>query len=255
MEKVVLGARVVLLVGIGIGGLSTACGADEATMSDADTVKSRSSEMLTSRCAANGGASGGSGAGPVGQLITFVNGAQVNGAVYTGASDATIEAALPTTNQGAAEDCTADGATQERACLLRWDLSGALPKSTIVTRAWLKLTVSDVSRASYGAFQVQPAWSEGGVTWTRPQATGSNWATPGAKGASDRGLLVVADISPRTIGQYTIPIDASTVQSWVSHPTTNAGIIFARDDAVDGVSFVSSNTADMASRPTLEVCH
>jgi hypothetical protein len=254
MEKVVTCMHFVLLVGI--GGLSTAC--DEATKSDAGSVLSRSSEAVTEVACASLAAGGTmnsttpGGGGWAGQSMVFVNGANVNGSVYTGASNATIEEALPTTNQGSTVDCTADGLTQERGCLLRWDLSGALPPSTTVRGACLLLAVSDASRATYEAFQLLRSWSEGSVTWTRSQAANSDWATPGAKGAADRGSVAVASIKPTTVGRYAIQLDTSTVQSWVTHPTTNAGIIFARDDAADGVSFESSSALPVR-RPTLEV--
>jgi hypothetical protein len=70
------------------------------------------------------------------------------------------------------------------------------------------------------------------VTWNQA-ATGSPWATAGAKGTTDRGSKI-ADVAPTRIAPYTFTVPASVVQGWLGTPSTNNGIVLSHTTNDDG---------------------
>jgi hypothetical protein len=170
----------------------------------------------------------------------------------TGAADAGLSELLPNTNNGSATTLKVDGNDPDPNggdlyAALRWDPS-QIPAGATITSATVTLNVSNPTTQTYGVYELKRAWSEGQVTWNQA-ATGTPWATAGAKGATDRGSKI-ASVTPTNIAPYTFAIPASVVQGWLSTPSSNNGILLAHTTNDDGFIF---DTKEGASPPKLTV--
>jgi hypothetical protein len=157
-------------------------------------------------------------------------------AVLASAGDAGLSELAPTANSGAAKTLKVDGNDPDPNggdlyAALRWDLS-SLPAGATVNSATITLNVSNPTTQVYGAYELKRAWSEEQVTWNQA-ATGSPWATAGAKGTTDRGSKI-ADVAPTRIAPYTFTVPASVVQGWLGTPSTNNGIVLSHTTNDDG---------------------
>jgi hypothetical protein len=117
-----------------------------------------------------------------------------------------------------------------------------------VNSANITLNISNPSPQTYGAYELKRAWSEGQLTWNQA-ATGTPWATAGAKGTTDRGAQI-ASVTPTNVAPYTFTIPASVVQGWLNSPSSNNGILLAHTTNFDGFVF---DTKEGAQTPKLTV--
>jgi DNA-binding phage protein len=166
-------------------------------------------------------------------------------------ADAGLTELSPTANNGSATSFKVDGVDPDPSggdlyAALRWDLS-QIPAGATVSGATVTL---NVTTQTFGAYDLKKAWSEGQVTWNQA-ATGSPWATAGAKGATDRGTKI-ASVTPTAKAPYTFTIPASVVQGWVSTPSTNNGILLAHTTNDDGFIF---DSREGATPPKLSVTY
>ena len=184
-------------------------------------------------------------------FTSFQDGRTLDGSLYSGASDAWLDRATPTSNLGGDAECAIKGGGQPRSCLFRWDLS-SIPNTSQVLGACLELTIDDPSVRSFDAFELERAWTENGATWNNASESAS-WAKPGARARSDRGRAVVARIPGNSVGAVTLPIAVSLVQNWVSAPQQNNGVVVANAAAFDGLSLSSSDSSVVTDRPALRV--
>ncbi|HXK17302.1 MAG TPA: DNRLRE domain-containing protein [Polyangiaceae bacterium] len=193
------------------------------------------------------GGTGSSGGGATGvTTATFSQGAS-----YTGATDASIVKAAPTTKYGAATTCIVDaGPTSETACALRWSVA-AIPTSATILGAEVTLTVSSPSVAQFNVYKLKQRWTQANVTWNNYDST-HPWGTPGAKASTDRDPTPVGSLSG-TLGSHTFSIPAAVVQAWLPDSNANDGLLIANDVDADGVIFRSSESANVAEHPTLTV--
>jgi hypothetical protein len=204
--------------------------------------------------------SGGSGgSGPITFDLQQTTGAAGSGTggSYSGATDATIYAAFATTNFGSSDTCTVDGGSMERACLFRWEMP--LPDTATVTAASIILTLSNGTSSSFNVHNLLKPWTEGTVTWNNNTAL-SRWTIGGAKADNsanpDRSPNVLGTLTGGA-GQRTINLNTSgiaVVQSWMTDPDVNHGIIIA-GNSTDGVHINSSESTTIASRPILRVTY
>jgi len=172
--------------------------------------------------------------------------------VVTSVADAGLSELAPTTNNGSANTLNVDGddpdpGGKDLYAALRWDLS-QIPAGATVTSATVTLNISNPSPQTYGVFELERAWSEGQVNWN-VSATGTPWATAGAKGATDRGSQI-ASVTPTNVAPYTFTIPASVVQGWLNDPSSNNGIMLAHTTNYDGFVF---DSRDGASPPKLTI--
>src|SRR5215212_3465035 len=170
------------------------------------------------------------------------------------AADAGLTELSPTANNGSATSLKVDGVDPDPGggdlyAALRWDLS-QIPAGATVSGATVTLNVTNSTTQPFGAYDLKKAWSEGQVTWNQA-ATGSPWATAGAKGATDRGTKI-ASVTPTAKAPYTFTIPASVVQGWVSTPSTNNGILLAHTTNDDGFIF---DSREGATPPKLSVTY
>src|SRR5215212_1202417 len=168
------------------------------------------------------------------------------------AADAGLTELAPTTNNGAATTLKVDGVDPEPGggdlyAALRWDLS-QLPAGATVSSAKVTLNISNPSLQTFGVYDLKKAWNEGQINWNQA-ATGTPWATAGAKGTTDRGAQV-GSVTPTTIAPYTFTIPASVVQGWLDNPSSNNGILFAHTTNFDGFIF---DTKEGNTPPKLSV--
>jgi hypothetical protein len=169
--------------------------------------------------------------------------------VVTSVADAGLSELAPTTN-GSATTLKVDGddpSGKDLYAALRWNL-WQIPTGATVTSATVTLNILNPSPQTYGAYELKRAWSEGQVNW-KVAATGTPWATAGAKGATDRGSQI-ASVTPTNIAPYTFTIPASVVQGWLNTPSSNNGILLADTTNYDGFVF---DTKEGVSPPKLTV--
>jgi hypothetical protein len=170
----------------------------------------------------------------------------------TSVADAGLSELAPNTNSGAATTLKVDGDDPDPGggdlyAALRWDLS-SIPTGATVSSATVTLNVTNPSPQTYGVYELKKAWNEGQLTWNQA-ATGTPWATAGAKGATDRGAQI-ASVTPTQIAPYTFTVPASVVQGWLNNPSSNNGILLAHTTNFDGFIF---GTKEGTSPPKLTI--
>ncbi|CAN5874336.1 hypothetical protein BH18ACT11_BH18ACT11_00830 [soil metagenome] len=173
---------------------------------------------------------------------------------FTSAADAGLTELAPTTNNGTATSLKVDGDDPDPGggdlyAGIRWDLS-QLPSGATVTSASVTLNITNPSPQTYGAHELKKTWNEGQLSWNQA-ATGTPWATAGAKGATDRGAQI-ASLTPTNIAPYSFSLPASVVQGWLSTPSSNNGIVLAHTTNYDGFVF---DTREGAQPPKLSVTY
>ena len=189
--------------------------------------------------------------------LNFQNGVSPTSA-YQGSTDAELRQTSPTSNFGAATVCGADGddgSGVDKSCLLYWDVS-SVPSTATVTSASITLRIVDGSSSSYDIYEVLRSWNESQTTWNNASSTLS-WQTPGALGHTERGAIV-GTITGSTNTTKTVTLNAAGVariQSWVSTPSANSGLLVAHATNSNGLDFASSETSTAANRPRLSVTY
>jgi glucose/arabinose dehydrogenase len=170
----------------------------------------------------------------------------------TSAADGGLSELAPNANSGAATSLKVDGDDPDPGggdlyAAVRWDLS-SVPAGATITGASVTLNVTNPSPQTYGAYELKRSWNEGQLSWNQA-ATGSPWATAGAKGATDRGTQI-ASVTPTNVAPYTFAIPASVAQGWLNSPSSNNGILLGHTTNFDGFVF---DTREGAQPPKLTV--
>ena len=180
----------------------------------------------------------------------------------TSVADAGLSELSPNANNGSATTLKVDGDDPDPGggdlyAALRWNLS-SIPAGTTVSSATVTLNISNHSNdtgtpQTYGAYELKRTWNEGQVNWNQA-ATGTPWATAGAKATTDRGSKIASVTptsgTPTAKAPYTFTIPASVVQGWLSAPSSNNGILLADTTNFDGFVF---DTKEGATPPKLTV--
>lgn len=181
---------------------------------------------------------------------------------YSGARDATLNAATPTEPDGWRNTITLEWpayAQDSSRAVLLFDLS-SLPPTATVGSARLELTIADITSAQPVTLTAAPllrAWVESEATW-QEAATGLPWSQPGAAAVGeDRGPTETqtrADSASITVTLDVLP----WVQSWVAKPSSNAGMILqvsGETGAFARLNFVSRENSLAAQRPRLVITY
>lgn len=149
-------------------------------------------------------------------------------ASFTAVADAAVQAALPSQNFGSTPTLLSDTSPQEQS-LLRFNVTGL---SGTVTRAVLRLYVSNGSADGPAVYSTASGWTEGAVTWnTRPAVSGSP----------------LADLGSVTSGSF-VEVDVTSAVS--GNGEVNLALVAASSDGMDADS---RETAAAERRPTLIV--
>lgn len=190
--------------------------------------------------------------------LRFQNGAAPN-TNYQGTLDAVIDQAQQNLNAGNAPELSADGNNVNNTdlkSLIQFDLS-QIPKGADIKSATLRIFVSNASGAeTYFLREVLRPWNENQVTFN--QASNNDpWDSPGA--TSDKDIdtkTILASLQANQTGFINIEFNnegLKAIESWVRDPESNNGFIIENTNAFDGLDFASSENANTARRPQLEV--
>lgn len=233
--------RAKLLIGLAVvAALSAGCGATMSTDDVASAALGTDSAKVGVGCEASP------------KRITLQQGLaqRESGVVYGGAVDATLVKALRGASPGL-DSCRAKGGRNHSTCVMRWDVSGIKPGTT-VQQACLALSVTDPSVRTFSAFPLLRGWEKADVSWTAASRL-SPWKRGGAWSSLDRGSEAVGNLTARTPGRYQVVLPTALVQGWVDDPASNHGVIFGNLEAWDGITFVGSDAADTSQRPSLVI--
>ncbi|MBN2209877.1 MAG: PASTA domain-containing protein [Sedimentisphaerales bacterium] len=116
----------------------------------------------------------------------------------------------------------------------------------------------DYTTAIIDLYECTQDWTSA-ATWTKYDGTAS-WDSAGAKGAGDRGeLLVHLDMGYRSTTvqyadgtPYNFILDIAKVQSWLDTPATNQGLLYTMAPGANTyVAFASSEDETIVYRPLL----
>jgi len=140
---------------------------------------------------------------------------------------------------------------------IQFDLSGiTLAPTQIVQSATLTLTAGTSFGNNIGfrpmeIYRVLLPWTEGSVTWSNRDST-HPWTTGGGDFVGVGGQPYAISTSSPTNGQ-TVGWDVtSLVQEWVSHVTTNYGLLLKSEDG-NHLTFNQRESGTSALRPKLTV--
>jgi len=170
---------------------------------------------------------------------------------YAGTRDTRIYSGSGNTNYGNATVITIDG-SPDNAALLKWDISTIASNSVVVSAA-IELNVTNRSVDNYEVYALERAWDELSATWQQ-YAAGAAWGTAGANGAGDHGSEALGTIAPASTGLYRIALNdagVAAVQSWISDPALNFGVILKDYAESDGIDFSASESSIASLRPKL----
>jgi hypothetical protein len=190
-----------------------------------------------------------------GYASTFQDG--TNG--YSGTTDSQLRQANAGANYGTATALVADGdepaaSGNDSSIVLRWDVS-SIPTDATVTSVSLGFRVTNSSRVAYPIYPLLRGWTESSVTWNNASSE-TAWQTAGAMGSLDRGTTSIGSLSAAATGTVTVNLNSagiSAVQSWITNPSQNFGIIITSPSNTDGLDVYSSEYTTVAYRPKLTV--
>ncbi|GEM_PF-829002 len=186
------------------------------------------------------GATGPTGAsGSDGSILVMFQDSIYPSSSYNGVKDTTITNVNSDYNYGA---CWNNGSGSFPAyiatrALIKFDISDIVPSNVIVTKAELVFNLNQIYGSNtYTAYKLTRDWVEGNFcgdssttvcTWTNYGA--GSWTTPG--GDYDptpvSNSLTVSGSLPQTI---TFNLNTAMVQSWISDPKNNYGIIIIAEN-------------------------
>lgn len=185
---------------------------------------------------------------PTPSVFTFQNGI----ASYNGMTDTWIDEDDPTDNYGSDPSCETD--SDEKAALLRWDISSLPTGSTIAAaEVTLRITSATDDPPGYFAYPLNKAWAELEADWVQ-YSEGNVWKMAGAQSVpEDHAAVSIGYAAPESTGFYTFALDADEVQDWFDNPGSNNGFILVNLNNSDGMDFYCSETSTISYRPKLTI--
>lgn len=178
----------------------------------------------------------------------------VNG--YTGASDTYLVAEQCANLPFAGDLSLGIGTMPARRPLLRFDLTGVVPADAVIVDARLSLRPhsGDGNPLLIEAYRLFRPWSPQEATWENASRL-TPWAVPGADGVLvDRAASASAAAVVSTLNVWYDLDITSLVQSWVTDPAANCGVILL---PVPGTAarydFYASEALQVGWRPRLTI--
>ncbi len=158
---------------------------------------------------------------------------------YNGVKDTCIVKNLSNFNYGGCQNSGSGtfGTYIATRALIKFDISDIAPSNVIVTKAELTFNLNQIYGSNtYTAYKLTRDWIEGNFcdaasttvcTWTVYGA--GNWTTPGGDydPSPVSNSIFVSGSLPQTI---TFSLNTAMVQSWISNPASNYGIIIIADN-------------------------
>lgn len=138
--------------------------------------------------------------------------------------------------------------------MIRWDIA-RIPPSKRVASASLVFNLSGANGQTYQVYQALRKWDQNQATWAAA-LNGVNWQQPGAKGAYDRGTVVLGTLKPTTDGTYTINLNnegLKVVQNWVRKASPNYGFVLVASTGASTLEFSSNENITPSLRPKLVI--
>ena len=200
--------------------------------------------------AGNNGPTGSSGL----SVMTFQDGVSPSNA-YAGTTDTDlISGADASTNYGTLTIATAGSQSSGGGNfmlfrpLYRFDISTVVPSNITIQKAYLTITLTSYIAKTYNVYALTKVWTETQATWN-VSATGINCTTTGGY------YTTLEDSEASTSTTITFSLNPSLVQSWITTPSTNYGLLLKDTDETAG-TFANINTRESstaASRPKLTI--
>jgi hypothetical protein len=193
-------------------------------------------------------------AGGVGFVMQFQNGVYPT-AAYAGSADTGVDSYNPGSNYSGNTTFNIGywlTWLESARYLVKYDLSTMVPNNAIVTKAYLTITVGAATGSnSFLVYQLGTAFVPANATWANSD-TGTPWTTAGGDygAAKSDGLVISA------AGVYTFTLNSAMVQSWISNPSANYGIILKASNETTGSNHVNmsfDSAPTLANRPMLTV--
>jgi len=180
---------------------------------------------------------------------------------YTGTRDGYIRQASATTVHSLETTLQVDGddpvgSGNDMNILLSWDTS-SIPVDAIIQAAHVELEVTNLSTGAYTCYSLLKAWQESQATWNLA-SSGVPWGVVGAAGVSDRGTQPLCTVIAPSLGPLTVNLTQAgldLVQSWITVPANNHGLIISNTSTTDGADFHSRESVTAMARPRLEVTY
>lgn len=188
-------------------------------------------------------------------VVTFGEGSLAD--VMGVTTDAVLDAANIVGNYGGRPTLDLDSRYTP---LLRFDLSSIPATATVIDARITVHTTGDPSANDVSVHRLLEPWTEGtldggtGAANYLERQTGAGWASPGATGLSRVSGSSGGFQASLANATYTFAITAAVVQTWVSTPSDNDGLVF---DSVgtDLLVLHSSESATIDRRPSLRVTY
>ncbi|MCI0493342.1 MAG: DNRLRE domain-containing protein, partial [Planctomycetes bacterium] len=175
---------------------------------------------------------------------------------YSGTRDTYLHGSSSKVNNNYGKKTTllVDG-SPDVAALMAWDVS-AIPGESDVVSAAIQLNITDKTSHGYAVYALDRAWDELAANWNQA-ASGDTWSAAGANGQGDYDATVLGQLSPRSKGLYTLPLNdagLAVVRTWINDSDANNGLIL-KDFAFasDNVLFSTREAASPTKRPKLVV--
>lgn len=132
--------------------------------------------------------------------------------------------------------------------LVKFDLSSVVPSNITVQKAYLTVSLNSTMDSSINAYALTGSWVETQATWNS-SATGTGWTTPGGD------FSTLEDSQPITSTTLKFALSPALVQSWITSPSTNYGIMLKNTDETSGqyVNVYSRENSPATSRPMLTI--
>jgi len=176
---------------------------------------------------------------------------------YTGTTDVYIDRWTPDTNWGGS-DWLMVTASEDRAALIRFELSGYVPQGAVIQSATLEVYTGDRRNAMserVSAYRVRRSWVEGQATWNRA-AIGQPWQVPGCNDpVSDRDGTAADTVQVSAVDQWYRFNLSGVVQQWVNDPGSNYGALLkgVTEGQPAEYMFLSSERGQPWLRPILRI--
>jgi hypothetical protein len=186
---------------------------------------------------------------------------------YTGGKDNTIWQSDPDNNYGGDVSGFAGNLSgSPRRILAYFDLSGVTwnPSNTMI-KADILYSLQNISGSSFGVtpYLLTRTWTEGtgygnvdhtDSTWNS-YAAGSPWTNPGGDYGAAAGPSTLMDTSQQAYVKRAVQINTSVINSWISSPSGNYGIVLMSDNetAADYIVTYTNEDYTASNRPKLEI--
>lgn len=150
--------------------------------------------------------------------------------------------------------------------LIKFDLTGVIPNTVKVEKAYLTFYTGMIATGSFSvtAYPLTSSWDEGtavsqadpddGATWIN-RTSSLSWGQNGGDYSLSKPSNTVS-VSSAINQPVTLELDTETVNSWITNPSTNYGVIIigSKEGLIEDnySSFYTKDyTADISRRPKL----